>query len=295
MKSWKIGAVAGLIAGLAGGIVYSFFTQIAASFELYRPDWRLIIASSVEANILLTAFWWIIFGIIFSKVYDVIPGKGILKGFFFAFVLYLFTTIRSTSFFLSYGYYQSIAGMLFCDTPLYIASGLVLGIAYESLHNRYYPSKKVSKIKQYNMKSGFYPGAIAGFIGGIVASIIAILGPVFGIWGYDVPVKLSFDLWWGQAGTHLFHNMFWGIIFGMVYPKVYNLVPSRGALKGAIYGLIIWMVYGFSYNTIVMGWAISSSEWALFANIILWGVITGFFQALAFGLALGAIYKKPIK
>jgi len=295
MKSWKIGAISGLIAGIVGGIVYSFFTQIAASFELYRPDWRLIIASSVEANILLPTLWWIIFGIIFSKVYDVIPVKGILKGFFFALVLYLFTTIRATSFNLSYRYYEFVAGPLFCDTPLYITSGLVLGIAYELLHNRYYPSKKVSKIKQYDMISGFYPGAIAGLIGGTVASIVAILGPVFGIWGYDVPVKLSFDLWWGQAGTHIFLNMVWGIIFGMIYPKVYNLVPSRGALKGAIYSLIIWMVAGFAYNSLIMGWAISSSEWALFANIILWGGIVGFFQAFAFGLALGAIYRKPIK
>jgi len=295
MKSWKIGAIAGLIAGIVQGIVYSTFIQIAASFELMHPDWRPIIASSVEVNILLPVLWWIIFGIIFSKVYGVIPGKGMLKGFFFIIVLYLFITIRGTSFNLSYGYYQFVAGNLFCDTPSCIASGLVLGIAYESLHNRYYPSKKVSKIKQYDMISGFYPGAIAGLIGGMVASVVAILGPVLGIWGYNVPVELSFDLWWGQAGTHIFLNMVWGIIFGMVYAKVYNLIPSKGILKGAIYGLILYAIINLFGQTFVIGWAISSSEWALFTNIILWALITGFFQALAFGLALGAIYRKPVK
>ncbi|MCW4033283.1 MAG: hypothetical protein NWF08_07855, partial [Candidatus Bathyarchaeota archaeon] len=166
MKSWQIGAIAGLIAGIIAGIVYSIFIKLAVSIGFYDPSWRPIFENSFETNIILPIIWGMFFGIIYSKTRSLIPGKGASRDLFFGLILVLIIWIRHATFSLAYGWYLNAIGLFFTGFFKWIAFGLVLGLLYDFLCNRYYPKKKELKIKTYDMQGGILPGAIAGIVQG---------------------------------------------------------------------------------------------------------------------------------
>ena len=161
MKSWKIGAIAGLIAGLAMGLVIVLITlPIAFKFGLYY--WGLphppeipftkIATNEIISNLILG----VIFGSIYSKVYPVIPGKGIWKGLPFGLFGYLAHNVYFAIIFLPYLYLDLATRVIFVGLIDWIVFGLFLGISYEFLHNRYYIAKKEPRIIEYDMKGGHY-------------------------------------------------------------------------------------------------------------------------------------------
>jgi hypothetical protein len=179
-----------------------------------------------------------------------------------------------------------------------ISLGLVLGILYEFLSDRYYPIKERKKIVTYDMSSGILPGAIAGFCGGMAASVIQIIGHATGYWGVpsgeSSQIISTTEFWWSQAGTHTLINMIWGTIFGVFFAKVYNLVPGKKVLKGLYYGLIVYLIASFYPVAIWTLKYISHGLWEPVLRSLL-SQSTGFVQAIVFGIVLGLLYRKPPK
>jgi len=295
-NSLKAGIISGLIAGIISAIVYEIFSNIAVLIGLYDPWLHPLVLGNIVVNIPLFGFWGIILGIIYSRIYDIIPRKGVLKGLIYGLFLYFIVGIRLDTFLLPYGLFLWAAGDAFSEFFMWILYGLVLGYLFELLHIKYNIPKELKKIVQYDMMSGIFPGAIAGFFGGLAASFFAVLGSLTGSWGYIIECEVIsvIDLWISQAGTHIVINMIWGTIFGALFAKVYNLVPGKKVIKGLCYGLIMFLITTLQFTT----WAI-----CMWANHNLWdlvlaeilGLSIGGANATIFGLVLGLLYRKPSK
>ena len=289
MKSWKIGAIAGLIAGIMPGIVYTIFMQIAVSMGLYDSQFPIptVAQNAYGANILLSVIFGAICGIIYSRAYFVIPGKGISKSILYILILWLISWIRMATFAAAYGFYLNSVTYIFADFFRWITYGLLLGILYEYILSKYYPAKKELRIVTYSLWSGVIPGAIAGFLGGIAASIVNFVSFIIGLFGPQVmpgaPGKLIMDFWISQTGGHLELNLVWGAVFGVIFTQVYNLVPKEGIRKGLYYSLIIFLLGTFHTELYWLVWG--------YASLFVWGVPVGFFQAIVFGIVLGYFYK----
>ena len=297
-NSLKVGIISGLIAGIISAIVYEIFNNIALSLDLFEPYWRPLQTGNIITFIPFFGFFGIVFGIIYSRTYDIIPKKGIWKGLIYGLFLYFFAIVRLQTFLISYGLLLNAAGELFTGFFSMISLGLVLGILYEFLKNRYHLTKEIKKIVTYDMSSGVLPGAIAGLCGGLAASVFAVIGHATGYWG--VPsgagsqILSTIEFWWSQAGTHIFYNMIWGTIFGAFFTKVYYLIPSKKVLKGLYYGLIVYLIASFYPVAIWTFKYLSHGQWEIALQSLL-SQSTGFAQAIAFGIVLGYLYRKPPK
>jgi len=198
-KSLKIGAIAGLIAGIVFGIAHEVFNQIAVSLGLYLPYWRPFVINNITVNIPLFGFWGIVLGIIYSRIYDIIPRKNIIKGVIYGLFLYFIIAFRIGTFDLAYGLLLDVAGGNFSGFFSWLSFGLVISILYESLHEKYNIPKEKKKIITYNIESGILPGALAGFCGGLVASVSQVIGHITGYWGLPTAsgeLVSTIEFWW---------------------------------------------------------------------------------------------------
>jgi hypothetical protein len=188
----------------------------------------------------------------------------------------------------AYGFYLNAVAYVFTDFFKWMTYGLLLGLIFEFLCSRYYPAKEEPKIITYNLMSGFIPGALAGLLGGFVASIVNFISFISSLFGPQAipgaPGKLIIDFWISQSGAHFLLNLFWGAVFGVIFTQVYNLVSGKTIRKGLYYSLIVFLIGTFqtSFSWLVWG----------FISMAVWSVIVGFFQAVAFGIVLGYFYKK---
>jgi len=172
-NSWKIGAISGLVAGFVAGIVHTVSAKIPASIGLYDISLPLITVAqnAYGVNVFLGIVFGAIFGIIYSRSYGLIPGKGVSRGLFFGLILWLVSWVRMSTLTAAYGFYLNASGEVLAAFFNLMVYGLVLVFLYESLRDRYFPAEGQPKIITYDMKGGILPGAIAGFVGGFVASI----------------------------------------------------------------------------------------------------------------------------
>jgi len=293
MKSWKIGAISGLIAGLVSSVVFSIIAKIGASNGLWEEDWQPLIINSFEPNILLGIIFGAILGIIYARIYKVVPGKNILKGLCFGLIIYLIFIVRIDTFWIGYNYWLNIFGDSISWPFTWIVYGIMLEIFYTNLLGYNLENEK-RKIIEFDMKSGFFPGAIAGILGGLTASISAVLGSAFGIWRFPhYPEKITIDLILGQAGAHIFYNMIWGIIFGLLFTRVYMFIPDKRMKKGFYYGLVLYLITTLQLSAYWLGWILNSSAYSLIINTVVPVGVTGFFALIPYGIALGFLYKPP--
>ena len=294
-SSWKIGAVSGLIAGIAFLIVSEIFTGIRLSLDLVM-DWsRPFLMGNTLVNIPLFLFWGMVLGVIYSKAHSLIQGKGVLKGLVYGLFFFVFVSVRLETFLIPYGYpILNVVGNLLWGFFVWISYGLVLGFLYEFLYNKYIPTKEEVKILTYDMKSGLLPGAIAGLMQGITAGVVSVIGHVTGLWGVPTSGEIvsTISFWVAQFGTHIIINMLWAIIFGAFFALVYNLVPGKRVIKGIYYALIMYfitMVIIFTWYTV---WYANHNAWQLansqFLNIFVFGI-----DDVIYGLVLGYLYRKP--
>jgi len=296
-NSWKIGAVSGLIAGIVLGIVAEIFGNIRVLAGLYDSGTELFLTGNIFVNVPLFGFWGIILGVIYSKTYNVIPRKNILKGLIYGLILYILIVIRINFFYFAYGYYLDAVGHIFSGFFMWLSYGLVLGFLYKSFHEKYSIIEEEKKIIQYDLRSGVFPGAISGFISGFAVSIFSVLGNVTGYYGIAISpegqVISTIDYWISQMGSHIFINLFWGAIFGAIFAFVYNLIPSKKVKKGLCYGLLLLLITTFQIGTWITCWAALHNLWPIAINSVFTHVFLGVIQFGTFGLVLGLLYRKP--
>jgi len=224
MKSWKIGAISGLIAGIAAGIVYSIILVGMDSIGLPHPfelePFLIQFTSTIEmfaTEIILATIWGVILGAIYSWFFDLIPGKKVSKGLLFGLIYYLIYNFRGGMLALYYGFvFTAFSGFL-SGLFTWIVYGLVLSISYEFMSSRYYIPKDRKPIRTYPVMSGIFPGAFAGCVYGIVAFFDNLLMGLLGIWAWIPNYLADIEFLIYQLGTHVFFNLIWGTVFGMLF------------------------------------------------------------------------------
>jgi hypothetical protein len=289
-SSWKIGAVSGLIAGIIAGII-AFFLAVY-HLENGFPYWGLEILETIptkEIAIVEIPFYTItgiVFGIMFSKVYDLIPGKSIVKGFVAGLILYLIFSIRWYTFSIM----LNIPNTNLHYIVIYVPMGLITGISYAILNKRDTSNEEKFATKTYDLKGVFYPGAIAGIVSGITSFLAAwlIINPL--MWqrfSTDVGFLMS------QLGTLVMFDMIWGIVFGVLFAMFYEKIPGKGIFKGLIFAISVYFFTNLPTTVYhLMYYQLLTLEY----EILIWGIwsiLTGLSVFIPFGIVLGLLYRKP--
>lgn len=111
------GAVLGAFLGIINGIVAVFFVMV---YE-YLYGFSLILPSIQNITVIMFRFgahafwhllWGAIFGAIFARAYDVIPGKGVIKGLYYAYIIFLISTVHQGALYLTYGCIQPLGVLI---------------------------------------------------------------------------------------------------------------------------------------------------------------------------------------
>ena len=132
----KSGIMPGAIAGIIGGLG-TFFTIFASVYTGLWPFFprHLIdigfIISLVGTQIMIHLIPGIYLGAIYPKVYNLVPGKGVLKGLCYGLTAtFLFNEVRAAAWNLGYGVFSSAITMLITGIVVGAVYGLVLGALY---------------------------------------------------------------------------------------------------------------------------------------------------------------------
>jgi hypothetical protein len=290
-NSTKIGGMAGLIAGIIASLVAVFIQwplliKLALPFyyvPIYQDAPDISFSNLVAIEIIISTIWGTILGIIYSKIYDSIPGKDVLKGFVYGLGIYLILAIRSVTFYWFYGDIPKAISLIF-TIIVWVTYGLILGILYKFLYTKQHPPKKGLRIIKHDIKNGIHPGAIAGLVGGTIMWGIGIVGGAAGLWPPTVPDP---DFWFilSQTGAHVLFNMIWGIVFGILFVMFYKNIPSKGISKGIVFGLTVYFITTLrgAIGYLAYGYLITFYTHAILSLCMFFIV----------GLVLGHLYKPP--
>ena len=141
------GGLLGAIGGAAGGLIIAilstnlvllklgFFTvdeltKVLGPPKAFTPE--TLLAMGI-ANVTYNTFWGVILGLIYSRTYDVIPSKGIMKGIIFGMVAYLIANIRAAQIFASFGQATvvKVVSILPFGFIYFITFGIIVGYFYK--------------------------------------------------------------------------------------------------------------------------------------------------------------------
>ena len=279
MKSWKIGAIAGLIAGIFSIFVAIFTIKIGLPYFWYPPS-TIPIDKIVAVEIIINVIWGIALSILYFRFYDLIPGRGIIKGLIYGMILGFIFSIRCATFDLAYSRISTPSWIIY--TIPSIVYGLVLEFCYEYLQR---PSdRKKLRPSKFDIAIAIQVGAIAGLIGGIVIDIAHVM-----FWNplqEEFPKTIDFEFLISQLGTHSLINMLWGAFFGILFTMFYIRIPGKKILKGIVFAIIIFFITSFRF-------AIYGLLYELPPVFVAWG--NAIFLFLAYGIILGLLYRKPVK
>jgi hypothetical protein len=270
-SSWKIGAVSGLVAGIASGLIVFISDNILAGIGLS--------SGMVYFNeILVNLIWGLIFGVIFSRIYNMIPGKGILKGLCYGLLVFLFIGFRESIWIAAYASHILAMSIGFADLLASITYGLILGMLY------YEPARTFVRP---DMTKGTLAGIIAGILGGIAAYLMQIIDNIYVYKLGTAWMDPSFIL--SQLSVHLGVHAIYGGVFGAIFVCVYDMVPKKGLSKAIVYGLIAFLVTDVHFAFRYILYALTVWPEILGENI---GTLyIGFVAFLVFGIVLGYLYK----
>ena len=88
--------MAGIVAGIVGSIVAIVFGYVGVFIGLLQELPPPMIDVVISRFVLHTA-WGVIFGALYPKFYDVVPGKATSKGLCYGLLLYLISSVRAAT------------------------------------------------------------------------------------------------------------------------------------------------------------------------------------------------------
>jgi hypothetical protein len=139
MSGIQVGAIAGLLGGafallsrVLGGLVglFPFMYVIIEGEKIVIEDFTIQIISGIASQLFINMVWGIIFGIIFVKAYNVIPGKGVKKGLIFGMLFFLVASCRLSVYFILWGDLDAFWTYFFIGFFNALFYGLFLGLLY---------------------------------------------------------------------------------------------------------------------------------------------------------------------
>jgi len=147
-----LGIINGILANLTlyiGMALGFWYTATGVSFLEYLKDIEFV-TYQFGTQTFIHLLWGAIFGAIFARSYNIIPGKGVTKGLYYGLVVALITGVHKGAFYLAYGYIQplgvlvpglniemkeffSVFGQewIVVDLVVYAVYGLLLGKFYK--------------------------------------------------------------------------------------------------------------------------------------------------------------------
>lgn len=132
--------IAGAIAGVVVYLVLSTTALIFSSLNFLVPagGWEVwvrdlptfLIGASVSLS--LNVIWGMILGWIYSRLYDSIPSKGVMKGLYYGLLIWLFKDILAGSY-VALMYFEILMAihLIIYGFFMWTAFGLVLGYLYK--------------------------------------------------------------------------------------------------------------------------------------------------------------------
>jgi len=131
-KGMIAGAIAGGIGGVAVFLSVFIFTPLGLVEAVGEFEWTPSLYAALVFNIVThDIFWGIVLGFLYSKVYNLVPGEGIMKGLTYAMVIYLIANIRTAHIIGGFGQMLWPKVFVWYGLSYFIAFGLVLGYLYK--------------------------------------------------------------------------------------------------------------------------------------------------------------------
>jgi hypothetical protein len=142
------GFLVGALAGIIGGIL-AFFVAIPVNIWYYgfgEKGFEIAYLTNLAVNhITINGFWSVIFGIVYTKVYNLVPGKNTLKGLVYGLIIFLMASGHWMSYLIAMGDYRSAIQLFLIGITQVMVFGLVLGLLYRKPKEA--PTKKKEKIR----------------------------------------------------------------------------------------------------------------------------------------------------
>ncbi|MCW4032956.1 MAG: hypothetical protein NWF08_06145 [Candidatus Bathyarchaeota archaeon] len=280
MKSgYGAGIVAGFIAGLAdfifggiGGLTLVGGYPLSTVLGMVQ----LLFTTHIGFNVIYGA----IFGILFAKFYDVIPGKsGFRKGVVWGFIYMIVSNFWFSAHHFVVGAIPICLIWGVCGLTMLIFYGPSLGYLYEGTQK---PVKPEDKRKHKPIAS-----VVAGLVSGIVTVVLFFILPHAPfIWSWPaemIPATLITNV----AAGEFVVAVIYGIIFGVIFALLYARLPGKDVMKGLYYGLILFLIV----DLFTLMWYLT---YQLTANLQshLNGLIMHGLPHIILGIVLGYFYKK---
>jgi len=127
----KSGVVAGAIGGLVGSIVAVLIVVLESLFVGLEPT-PIPVEQIIVTFFAITIIFGAIFGAIYQKLYDPIPGTGILKGVYFGLMVWLIKDVATAPYLAFIDMQTQLAiDYVFIGFFAFIPYGAVLGALYK--------------------------------------------------------------------------------------------------------------------------------------------------------------------
>ncbi len=283
---WGRAIVSGGLSGLTGGLIFGYWLLRGDFFPLIGG---LALSQSHMANVMLQfGVAWLVgitFGILFQhdvRGYGSSMGWGL--GFallcWFAGPLTLFPLLSKSPL----NWNVDAAGDLFSDLIGYIFYGLMLGVIYAAVDRMWLrlfvqsdPLNRETDGLGLRVLLSLEWGAIAGLVGGVVASPLMLAAGVLShVVGVDVHLSTLSGLF-----VHILVSVLIGMSFGLLFRDESSSFAMAGAW-GWVFGLIWWYAGPLTLLPLLLtgaiDWrmsAVSELVPSIFGHII-YGAFTGF-------------------
>jgi len=136
----RIGAIAGLLGGVfallsrvLGEIIglFPFSYMVKEGEYIVIEDFFYRFLDGIDGQIFINMIWGIVFGMIYTKAYNAVPGKGISKGIFYGMVFFLVASLRYSIYLFFWGDFNFAWMFLFIGFFNALFYGIFLGILYK--------------------------------------------------------------------------------------------------------------------------------------------------------------------
>ena len=107
------GAVAGVAAGIAATAARAIEVALNLPTAVFFPGFLRfdVVISHLVTEVGLNAIFGAVFGLVYLRFYDRLPGRGIKKGFVFGMLIYLVSNIHVAFYDLLYGLSGALLGL----------------------------------------------------------------------------------------------------------------------------------------------------------------------------------------
>lgn len=124
------GIMAGIVAGMVGSIVAIVFGYVGVFIGLLQELPPPMIDVVISRFVLHTA-WGVIFGALYPKFYDVVPGKATSKGLCYGLLLYLISSVRAATLLAAFTFVTLATDWVFVGFFQFASYGIILGSLYK--------------------------------------------------------------------------------------------------------------------------------------------------------------------